>query len=108
MLICRDNCERLINDMKLLEWDTNAMEKAKYTYRKGFADHLCDGLQYMSNLSSHHDHDFQEDKRMPYGSPDWYAQKEFAMEQGAIERMQEARSDEMNAWDELDSSTGDW
>jgi hypothetical protein len=108
LLMCKDNCERLINDMKLLEWDTAAMEKAKYTYRKGFSDHLCDALQYGIHLSNHHQHEFEEDRRLVYESPDWYAQKEFKMEQAAIQRRENAEQEEVSVWDYLAETAGEW
>ena len=102
LIICKDNCQRLIDDMKILEWDTGAMEKARYIYRKGYADHLCDALQYGFHLSDHHHHDFQEDKRLVMGSSDWYQRKEFQMEQAAIKRFEEERHENADVWSLLD------
>jgi hypothetical protein len=108
LILCKDNCERLVNDMKLLEWDTAAMEKARYTYRKGFSDHLCDALQYGIHLSNHHQHEFEEDKRLVYQSADWYAQKEFKMEQAAIQRREDTEREETSVWDYLAETAGEW
>jgi hypothetical protein len=108
LLICEDNCRRLIDDLQLLEWDTGAMEKTRFVYRKGFADHLADALQYGFHLSNHHQHQFEEDKRIVYESPDWYAQKEFQMEQAMIKRVEERQVEDEGVWAYLAESAGDW
>ena len=108
LLLCEDNCKRLVDEMKILEWDTGAMEKTRYVYRKGFADHLCDALQYGFNLSNHHQHQFEEERRLVYESPDWYAQKEFQMEQAQLKRVEEHESEDQGVWGYLAESAGEW
>jgi len=101
LLICRDNCERLLMDLQILEWDSSAMEKRKFVYRKGYADHLADALQYGFHLSNHHAHDFEENNHLDLGSAGYWRRKEDEWEQRAIEQVEEQASDDQYVWDHL-------
>ena len=101
LIVCRDNCQRLIMDLQVLEWDSSAMEKRKFVYRKGYADHLADALQYGFHLSNHHTHDFQENSLDDMGTPAYWRRKEAEWEQRAIEQVEEQASDDQYVWDYL-------
>jgi hypothetical protein len=55
--VCRDNNIKLISDLMVLEWDKDQTERDRWVYRRGFADHLADALQYAYNLCFHHTYD---------------------------------------------------
>jgi hypothetical protein len=106
LLICRDNCLRLIGDLGVLEWDSAAIEKNKFVYRRGFADHLADGLQYAYNLCTHHSHMFEEARYVKPDSPEYYLIAEQKMEQAALLRVEQEQSGEPDVWSMLADSAG--
>ncbi len=92
--ICRDRCMKLIADLMVLEWDSAAAEQNRWWYRKGFADHLADALQYGYSLCEHHRYDPERDDRVAYGSHEFYEQKEDRMEQQQIKAVREREKNE--------------
>jgi len=99
--ICRDKNIKLISDLMVLEWDKDQAERSRWVYRRGFADHLADALQYGYNLCFHHTYDPMIDNRVATGSPEWYERKEDAMEKFQIEQMQEQMKDTGDIFDLL-------
>jgi hypothetical protein len=71
-----------------LEWDQDWIEKGKYFYRKGFADHLADAFQYAYNLCFHHSYDPLIDTYAEPHSTEWYDRKERAMEERQIRQVE--------------------
>jgi hypothetical protein len=107
LLLCEDNCSRLVQDLRLLEWDSAQMDKSKFVYRKGFAAHLPDALQYGFNLSNHHSFDAQRLDSTVYGSPEYWERKEDTWEQAAIQRVGDTDSDDAGIWDFMESTMVD-
>jgi hypothetical protein len=106
LLICRDNCLRLVGDLGVLEWDSALFEKQKYVYRKGFADHQADAMQYAYNLCTHHSHVFEEEKFVALNSPEYFNIQERRMEEAAIRRLEEQEMGDRDIWGVLADSAG--
>jgi len=77
--IARDKNMKLINDLMVLEWDSEKKERNKYVYPRGAPDHLPDALQYAYNLCFHHAHDFQLNTWVAPGSAEYYQREEELM-----------------------------
>jgi hypothetical protein len=73
----------------VLEWDKDQTERDRWVYRRGFADHLADALQYAYNLCFHHTFDPMLDDRVATGTHEWYDRKEKAMEDRQVSDMRE-------------------
>ena len=87
--VCREKNIKLISDLMVLEWDKDQVERDRWVYRRGFADHLADALQYAYNLCFHHTFDPMLDTRVPSGSTEWYDRLEMAMEKRQTKDMEE-------------------
>jgi hypothetical protein len=87
--ICRKNNIKLINDLMSLEWDQEKAAHDRWVYRKGFADHLADALQYAYDLCFHHHYDPAHGHKPVVGTSDWYKRKEDSMERAQIKAVQE-------------------
>jgi hypothetical protein len=87
--VCRDKNIKLISDLMVLEWDKDQTDRDRWVYRRGFADHLADAMQYGYNLCFHHTFDPILDTRVPSGSQEWYNRKEKAMEDRQVHDMEE-------------------
>lgn len=88
--ICRDNNLKLLTDLMVLEWDHDRAERSgRWIYRKGFADHLADALQYGYNLCQHHSYEPVYDDRVETGSTEWYQRLEKEMEAAQLDTLEE-------------------
>lgn len=99
--IARDNNIKLISDLMILEWDKDLAERDRWYYRRGFADHLADALQYGYNLCFHHTYDPAVDTSVKKFSDDWYKREEDRMERRQIKKVQDEMSQTGDIFDLL-------
>jgi hypothetical protein len=99
--ICREKNIKLISDAMVLEWDKDQTERDRWVYRRGFADHLMDALQYAYNLCFHHTYDPILDDRHPTGSKQWYSKLEKAMEARQVRDLEDRTLETGNILDLL-------
>lgn len=99
--ITRDNNQKLINDLMILEWDGEKKSRNKFEYPKGASDHLPDALQYAYNLCWHHAHDFEYDTSVAYGSRAYFEREEDKMEE---QQLRDIEADEYSPWEYLEST----
>jgi len=99
--IVRDNNEKMIADLMVLEWDADKRQQGKFVYKKGFADHSADAFQYAYHLARHHYFDLQRIDDTKYGTREWYAKKEDAMEQYHVDHAADSGDALGQIWDDI-------
>ena len=101
--VCRDKNIKFISDMMVLEWDKDQTERDRWVYRRGFADHLADALQYAYNLCFHHTYDRRIDDRVAFGSQEYWSRKELAMEKRQMKDVADREQQSGTIFDLLDA-----
>jgi len=100
--IAKERCKKLINDLMVLEWDSEKKVHNKYVYPRGAPDHLPDAFQYCYNLCHHHHHDLQRDMTVKYGSPEYWEREERKMEEAQIAMCEAQDEAGLSPWEILE------
>lgn len=96
--ICRRGNEALLEEMSLLQWNIDAMDRGKMIIDdRRFHDHLCDALLYAWRECMHHSDGFEYDKPV-YGTPAYWNAEADRMEQEEVDRLE---SDDEPWWASL-------
>ena len=93
----------LLDEMRLLQWDSRAVERGRLQYDARFADHLCDALLYAWRECRHQGDDGVRDLPKP-GTPDWHeAQAKHAL---ALAERQFGEREDRPWWDSMGDDFG--
>ncbi len=88
LLLCQDNNAELIDEMSLLQWDLDAMERGKMQMdRRRFHNHLCDALLYAWRECSHHHGEFEFEGPTP-GTANYWREEAARMEAEEVARLE--------------------
>ena len=98
--VARDKNMKLINDLMVLEWDSEKKERNKFEYPKGAPDHMPDAFQYAYNVCYHHFRDYPDEKPPKPGTPEYWSKQEDQMEQEQVAQVEQ----DVTAWDILQES----
>ena len=85
LLFCKEACQSLIEEVKLLQWDANKIPYGIYTYDNNFPDHEADAMLYAYRQCRHHE--VSLDPKLPLvGTEEYYRAKQEEWLQEAIKK----------------------
>lgn len=94
--VCRDGNAELLDEMLLLQWDLDKMERGRMEMdRRRFQNHLCDALLYAWRECGHHHGEFLYDDLEVYGTADYWKAEAARMEQEEVDALAESSD---NPW----------
>lgn len=90
----------LLDEMRLLQWDADKVERGRLEFDGRFADHLCDALLYAWRDCRHQGEDRDFDGPKP-NTPAWYDAQAKAEEAAADEKWGGGPKDKPSWWERL-------
>ena len=82
--------QQLLDELAILQWDRDALDRGKYVWARNYKDHLADAAQYGFGGCHHHHHRLQ--KEAVRTEEAFYRQQEDAMEAAQIRSVRERRN----------------